>query len=121
MNTVPWKLIKNTAPNKPLFRGRARRDVAEKYEEKFGIRFLPGNGYSIINDDLAHFEPQKYKGRARYDWPKHDRILVVCRDYNQYAHAMIASGLDPAPKGTVQSRRSIFRTAGFKVSSWRRW
>jgi len=117
----PWKLIENRKPVKPVFRGRSRREIIEQYEEKFGIRFMPGNGYSIVNDDLAHFERATYSGTAKYDWPKHDRILVKCRNYNEYCHAMIVSGLDPAPKGTVQTRRSTFRTAGFKVSSWRKW
>lgn len=119
MNTVPWRIIKNSS-GQTMIRGRTKREAVEKFEQRFGIDFCLGSGYAAINDDLSHFERKKYSGAAKYDWPVHDRLLVKCRDYDEYRLAMIVSGVDPAPKGTVQGRRSTFRTAGFKVSSWRR-
>lgn len=120
LQQAPWKVIENRT-GKTIVRGTSRFQAQDQFEQKFGITFCMGNGFSIINDDLAHFEPNKYSGGAKYDWPRHDRILVKCRDYDEYRRAMIVSGVDPAPKGTVQGRRSTFRTAGFRVSSWRRW
>ncbi len=117
-----WVIVENS--NGSVYHGisgTSSKDVREKYFEKFGVKFVPGNGLSVVNYDLSHFVKASYHGRAKYDWPKHDAVLMLCRSYQEYFDSMIEMGITPARKSTVQVRRSTFRTAGFKVSSWRRW